>query len=136
MGLPRLVVAELAEHVAHRPNADSDLVFQGPSGGVLRGSLFRQRVWLPAVRSARLSPLRLHDLRHTAVSFWIAGGGSVKEIAVRAGHASVATVLDRYGHLLPDSDSRLREQLEDMFVAAAATSAVAADGQVVPLRGA
>ena len=50
--------------------------------------------------------LRPHDLRHTAVAFWIAAGASPKEIATRAGHTSVVTVLDRYGHLLPGSVSR------------------------------
>jgi integrase len=73
-----------------------------------------------------------HDLRHTAVSFWIAGGASVKEIAVRAGHASVATVLDRYGHLLPDSDTTLRERLENMFTTAA-NEVPPDEGRVIPL---
>jgi integrase len=132
VGLPRSVATELGTHMAHRPDGESDLVFQGPAGGVLRASPFRQRFWLPAIRSAGLEPLRLHDLRHTAVSFWIAGGASVKEIAVRAGHASVATVLDRYGHLLPDSDTELRERLEQMFTAAVHQPAPA--GQVVPLH--
>ncbi|MBW3575217.1 MAG: site-specific integrase [Actinobacteria bacterium] len=131
VGLPRSVATELGTHMAHRPDGESDLVFQGPAGGVLRASPFRQRFWLPAIRSAGLEPLRLHDLRHTAVSFWIAGGASVKEIAVRAGHASVATVLDRYGHLLPDSDTELRERLEQMFTAA---DQPAPTGQVVPLH--
>lgn len=132
VGLPRSVATELGTHMAHRPDGESDLVFQGPAGGVLRASPFRQRFWLPAIRSAGLEPLRLHDLRHTAVSFWIAGGASVKEIAVRAGHASVATVLDRYGHLLPDSDTELRERLEQMFTAA--DHQPAPGGQVVPLH--
>lgn len=132
VGLPRSVATELGTHMAHRPDGESDLVFQGPAGGVLRASPFRQRFWLPAIRNAGLDPLRLHDLRHTAVSFWIAGGASVKEIAVRAGHASVATVLDRYGHLLPDSDTELRERLERMFTSASHQPAPA--GRVVPLH--
>ena len=132
VGLPRSVATELGTHMVHRPDGESDLVFQGPAGGVLRASPFRQRFWLPAIRNAGLDPLRLHDLRHTAVSFWIAGGASVKEIAVRAGHASVATVLDRYGHLLPDSDTELRERLERMFTSASHQPAPA--GRVVPLH--
>ena len=50
---------------------------------------------------AELAPLRIHDLRHTAVSLWIADGANPKQIAVMAGHTSVSVVLDRYGHLLP-----------------------------------
>jgi integrase len=133
VGLPRSVATELGEHLACRPDGESDFVFQGPAGGVLRASPFRQRFWLPATRAAGVNPLRLHDLRHTAVSFWIAGGASVKEIAVRAGHASVATVLDRYGHLLPDSDAELRERPEQMFTTAAGHSPPA-DAQLIALR--
>lgn len=52
------------------------------------------------------------DLRHTAVALWIAAGATPKEIAVRAGHSSVVTVLDRYGHLLPGSEERVNDALD------------------------
>jgi integrase len=60
------------------------LVFTAPDGGPVRPSLFRRRVWRPAVRAAGLEPLRIHDLRHSAVALWIA-----------AGEESVTTALDR-----------------------------------------
>ena len=72
----------------------------------------------PAAAAAGLDGLRPHDLRHTAVALWIAAGASPREIAARAGHTSVVTVLDRYGHLLPELDDRLRDRLDEMFVAA------------------
>lgn len=74
-------------------------VFTAERGGVLRTSSFRAKVWRPAVRAAGLEPLRPHDLRHAAVASWIAAGANPKEVAVRAGHTSVAFTLDRYGHL-------------------------------------
>lgn len=58
------------------------------------------------------TPLRMHDLRHTATSLWIAAGANPKQIAVRAGHTSVSVVLDRYGHLLPQHDDALLLGLE------------------------
>ena len=61
-----------------------------------------------------LDGLRLHDLRHTAVTLWIAAGANPKEIAVRAGHSSVVTVLDRYGHLYPEAEDRLSDALDAM----------------------
>jgi hypothetical protein len=60
--------------------------------------------------------LHIHDLRHTAVALWIAAGASPKEVARRAGHTSVRTVLDVYGHLYDEADVALRERLEAMFV--------------------
>lgn len=102
----------LVEHVAALdPDA---LVFTAPEGGPLRASLFRRRVWHPAVDQASVAGLRIHDLRHTAVAFWIAAGASPKEVAARAGHASVVTVLDRYGHLLPGSEDRVNDALDAM----------------------
>jgi integrase len=71
--------------------------------------LFRQRFWLPAIKAAGLDGLRIHDLRHTAVALWIAAGANPKEVAARAGHASVCFTLDRYGHLYPEVDLNLRE---------------------------
>jgi hypothetical protein len=46
------------------------------------------------------------------VALWIAAGANPKEVAARAGHASVSFTLDRYGHLYPEADLSLRERLE------------------------
>jgi hypothetical protein len=54
------------------------------------------------------------------VAFWIAAGATPKEVAARAGHTSVVTVLDRYGHLLPGSEERVTDALEAMAQAARA----------------
>lgn len=74
--------------------------FESPDGFALRPSSFRPRFSNPAVEAAGLTPLRIHDLRHTAVSLWIADTANPKQVAVRAGHSSVSVVLDRYGRLV------------------------------------
>ena len=79
---------------------------------------FRARVWRPATRAASLDGLRIHDLRHTAVALWIAAGANPKEVAARAGHASVSFTLDRYGHLYPEADMALRDRLDALYGAA------------------
>ena len=118
--IPRVAAVALEEHAAE---LDEDaLVFTAPEGGPLRVSQFRRRVWNPAVDAAGLAPLRIHDLRHTAVAFWIAAGASPKEIASRAGHASVVTVLDRYGHLLPGSEHKVNDALDAMADAVPTTA--------------
>jgi integrase len=86
-------------------------------GGALRVTLFRRRFWLPAVNAAGLDGLRIHDLRHTAVALWIAAGANPKEVAARAGHASVSFTLDRYGHLYPEADLNLRDRLDAIWSA-------------------
>lgn len=113
--LPESVAAELERHIELHCDPSSDLVFQNTLGGPLRRSAFRSRVWLPTLLEAQVEPLRFHDLRHTAVAFWIAARAHVKEIARRAGHTSAAVVLDRYGHIFPEDEKRLCDQLEEMF---------------------
>lgn len=98
---------------------------------------FRRRVWQPAAVAVglgemvpvpgttkqRYEGLRVHDLRHTAVAFWIAAGASPLEIARRAGHTSVVTVLDRYGHLLPKDEDTVTDVLDGMARAGAEEAA-------------
>jgi integrase len=121
--LPRSIVTGIEESI--RTLGPDDFVFPAPEGGLLRASLFRTRIWHPAVERAGLTPLRCHDLRHTAVALWIAAGASPKEVAARAGHSSVVTVLDRYGHLLPGSEERVTDALDAMALAVPSWSAAA-----------
>ena len=109
--MPAFVADELSL-VAVAPVESGQLVFRSPDGHPIRPGLFRRRFWNPAVEAAGLSPLRIHDLRHTAVALWISAGANPKHIAVRAGHTSVAVVLDRYGHLFPRREDALVAALE------------------------
>lgn len=62
--------------------------------------------------------LRIHDLRHTAVSLWIAQGANQLEVARWAGHSSIATVYDRYGHLFPRDEDPAINKLDALGRAA------------------
>jgi integrase len=114
--LPRVIVDELEHHLGDA--AERELVWPAPAGGAMRPSSFRRTLWRPAVDRAGLAPLRLHDLRHSAVAFWITAGATPKEVAARAGHTSVSAVLDRYGHLLPGTGEAVTDRLEQMARAA------------------
>lgn len=109
--VPKFVGEALTDHLG---TISGDVVFPAPEGGYLRASLFRRRFWQPATARVGLDGLRLHDLRHTAVALWITAGASPKEIAARAGHTSVVTVLDRYGHLLPGHEDQVNDALDAM----------------------
>lgn len=122
VGLPAFVAEALAEHL--EGHAGETIVFPAPGGGYLQPTLFRARQFVPAVKEAKLEPLRIHDLRHTAVSLWIASGADAKRVAARAGHSSVAFTLDRYGHLFPDTEDDLMGRLHEVGTAAEAESNV------------
>lgn len=102
------------------PNVDGH-VFSSAEGMALRRRNFYRRHYKPAVVRAGLDPdLRFHDLRHTCAALLIAQGAHAKEIAERLGHSTTRLTMDRYGHLLPSLDERLREGLEATYRAAAA----------------
>jgi integrase len=131
--LPKVVVEALSEHLKAYPASPGDLVFRAPEGGPVRLASWRRRFWAPAVARAGVAPLRPHDMRHSAVSLWVAAGASPKEVASRAGHSSVVTVLDRYGHLLPGSEDRVNDALDAL---AAAVPSPQPTAQLVVLPGA
>lgn len=127
--LPRHLVDALTEHTAGQ--APGDLVFPAPGGDPIRRSNFHTRVWQPATIAAGLGErvpapteakptrteyagMRPHDLRHTAVSFWIAAGADLTQLKRWAGHESIATLVDTYGHLMPDREEPVLEALEQL----------------------
>lgn len=60
-----------------------------------------RRAW----KAAGLSPVGLHDARHTYASLMIAAGVNAKALSTYMGHADIATTFDRYGHLMPGSEA-------------------------------
>lgn len=87
---------------------DDELVFTTGRGAPVRHSNFYHRVWCPALDRAQALGLgrrpRIHDLRHTHVSWLIAEGRPAAAISRRLGHESITTTIDRYGHLMPEVD--------------------------------
>ena len=49
----------------------------------------------------QLDGFSFHVLRHTHITQLLRDGENIKVISERAGHSSVATTLDIYGHVLP-----------------------------------
>jgi integrase len=93
----------LAPHCAGKE--PGEWVFTAPGGGPIHPSNFHHRQWAPALGRAQAAGLarrpRLHDLRHTAVSWMLNAGVPIFEVSRRVGHESTTTTTDRYGHLLP-----------------------------------
>jgi len=108
--LPRSVISRLEDATHHLRHQDH--VFSGAEGSPIRAGSFRARFWVPALARADLEGLRMHDLRHTAVSTWIAHGATAKQVQVWAGHQSVATVFDRYGHLFPGGEDPVMDSID------------------------
>jgi integrase len=100
--IPAAVAEELAAYMIDK-HAD-DILFPAPKGGYVRLAAWRQRIWRPATEAVGLGGFRIHDMRHSAISMWVASGADPRKVATWAGHASVVTVLDRYAHVTPVAD--------------------------------
>ena len=51
-----------------------------------------------AVKASRVHPkLRIHDLRHTAATLWLAAGESIYFVQQQLGHADIRTTINTYG---------------------------------------
>lgn len=117
------------------------LLFPGKDGGRLPHIEVYKRGWAPAVARARvcdthyapqrngrgLPPLmpdpcdcdgvlekqpRIHDLRHSYVSWLITEGIRLEVISRRVGHSSIKITYDRYGHLDPSLDDAVNEAID------------------------
>ena len=100
---------EFSEEVGHLK-----YFFETPSGTPLRLSAFHRHIWSD-ITSEPFKGVRVHDLRHTAISMWIAFGADPKLVAMMAGHSSTQRVFDLYGHLYPNADDALMSALGDAF---------------------
>jgi integrase len=69
-----------------RPNAGNELQ--------------RSVSWREATATIGRPKLRIHDLRHTAASVWLASGADPKVVQRVLGHATAAMTMDLYGHMI------------------------------------
>jgi len=90
---------------AARPQGPADevgprLVFQNRDGNPVDPRNLVQRHFEPTLKRAGLPRVRFHDLRHSYASLLILANEHPRYIMAQLGHSSIATTLDRYGHLL------------------------------------
>lgn len=107
--LDRRLIGQLrAYKVQHPRSGDPDALFwPGRTPGSHRVDFdrvwdlatFRRNHFKPALARAGLPTIRVHDLRHTAASLWLAAGFPPYQVSRWLGHASVVTTDTIYSHL-------------------------------------
>ena len=75
-----------------------------------------------AWKAAKLSPITLHECRHTFASMMIAAGVNAKALSRYMGHHSIVITLDLYGHLMPGNEDEAAGLL-DAYLQRADTAA-------------
>jgi integrase len=90
--------------VAHKLRTGGNgLVFGREPSVPFEPSTVRRRA-LAAWSAAGLSPIGLHEARHTYASLMIAAGVNAKALSTYIGHSSIQITLDLYGHLMPGNE--------------------------------
>jgi integrase len=113
------IAAVLREHlIAHKLRAghSEGLVFPTRAGTPFDSWAVKARAdkaWL----AAGLTPIGLHESRHTFASLMIGAGVNAKALSTYMGHASIGITLDRYGHLMPGNEAEAAGLL-DAYLAA------------------
>jgi integrase len=75
------------------------LVFTTPRGTPL-DPRNTSRAWYAFLDRAGLRHIRLHDIRHTAISLALAQGASLEDAKRMARHKTIRQTSDTYGHLV------------------------------------
>jgi integrase len=72
-------------------------------------TLHAKKAWT----KAGLTPVGLHECRHSYATYMIAAGINSKALSTYMGHSSITITLDRYGHLLPGNETQAAHLLEN-----------------------
>ncbi len=80
---------------------DNEYVFTSEVGTFIHPRNL-SRTWYGLMKKAKVTPARLHDLRHLHASMLIAAGANPKYVADRLGHSNASFTLDVYAHLFEE----------------------------------
>ena len=108
--LVKLLGAELLAHRLWQGTGGEGLVLGAGQKAFASAATVRRAsaIW----ERAGLSPIGLHECRHTYAAFMIAAGVNAKALSRYMGHSSITVTLDRYGHLMPGSEAEAAGMLE------------------------
>ena len=68
-----------------------------------------------AIKKAELPHYRIHDLRHSFISNAIINGIDIVTVSKNVGHSDVEMTLNRYSHLLKDSEKRMIDKMNIIY---------------------
>lgn len=94
---------------------NDDLIFARPDGMPYKPHTFGD-AFRALVKRSGVTPIRLHDLRHTHVSLLGKAGVPLKVVSDRVGHASTAITADIYAHVFAIQDSEAANALESLVI--------------------
>jgi integrase len=92
---------------------ESQWVFMNAVGGPIDSDKWRQRVFLPMLKKAKVKRIRIHDLRHTYATLRISKGDNPLDVANQLGD-NVSVVMKVYIHWIPGKKKAEVDALDDV----------------------
>jgi len=95
--------------------ADHDLLFCKQDGQPYHPDRF-SRVFVRQAARLGLTPIRLHDLRHTWATLALVSGVHPKVVQERLWHTSISITLDIYSHVVPAMETDAAERVAALIL--------------------
>ncbi len=95
--------------------ADTGLIFTWQDGRPVHPDSVRQRFSRLSV-SAKLPPIRFHDLRHSYATAALRAGVNPKIVSHRIGHSSAAFTMTVYSHVTPGMDRDAADEVASLVL--------------------
>jgi integrase len=109
------LLSEIRAAQSSKKRALGEYVF--PGRGNAQHVVNVKRAWRSICKAAKISALRVHDLRHSFASQLASGGASLPLIGALLGHSNPTTTA-RYSHLFDDPQRKAVETVAAIIVAA------------------
>ena len=98
---------------AYAELTDGDYVFGGTKS-LSPSSIARQ--FKKGIDISGVTPIRLHDLRHSHATWLINNGVNIVAVSRRLGHSSINETLKTYTHLLESTDQNMMQKINEFRV--------------------
>src|SRR5271166_10857 len=116
--LPQIVIDVLTPRIEGR-EPDQPAV-TSPNGAMLRSNNWRRHAhWSKALRTTKLAPLTIHDLRHTYASLARKSGADLRYVQKTMGHSTPTVTANVYSDLYSDELDHVATNLDRLHDSAA-----------------
>jgi integrase len=92
---------------------ESEWLLPGQDGTPMLPTSWERRLWRPLFEDGEIPYRNPHMMRHAFASLLIQRGESLAYIKEQLGHSSIRITVDTYGHLIPGSNKRAVDSLDD-----------------------
>jgi integrase len=115
VAMPTFVRNALIDHLSNRA-IESEFVFCTSKGTPFTPRNIIRHFKRVLKKAGLPEETRIHDLRHTFVSFLLAKKQPPKDVQVIVGHADFSTTMSVYAHMMEGAQQEAAKKMDDLFV--------------------